>query len=317
MNPVAIEVRHVSKRFGRRSAVEDLSFSVPAGAVCGLLGHNGAGKSTVIGMILGQVWPDAGEVRVQGWEVTRHRDRALARVGALFETPAFYEELSARRNLEIFSSYTAPVSRAEIANALQRVGLNGSERAPVRTFSHGMRMRLALAQALLPGPEILILDEPGEGLDPEGMYELRQMIRQLHRDLRLTILFSSHRLSEVEELCTHLVVLRQGRKVFDGPWDRLQSASNLVRLEVEPFAEAVAALAREGLIRHSGRDPEGGWVIPAPGVETDTLARRLVESGYRLREIHRPRASLESLYLSLMQRPTPPVTEVASTTDRA
>lgn len=310
MNPAAIELDGVTKRFGRRVAVAELSFAVAPGEVFGLLGHNGAGKSTAIGMMLGQVWPDAGHVRLQGWDVVRNRSRALARVGALFETPAFYEELSGWRNLEILSSYSGGVSHSEMAEVLVRVGLKGREHAPVRTYSHGMRMRLAMAQALLPRPEILILDEPGEGLDPEGMYELRQTLRQLHEELGLTILLSSHRLDEVEALCTHIVVMREGRKVYDGPWDRLQRVSAEIRLEVEPFASAVAGLRAAGLVTEAGRDGQGGWVRPAPGVEPEILARWLVQQGFALRELHRPRLTLENFYLCLMERQsTEPVVE--------
>ena len=169
--------------------------SVPRGAIYGLLGHNGAGKSTAIGMMLGQVWPTHGEVRVGGHEVTSHRRLALQKVGAIFETPVFYDYLSGWRNLEILSHYTGPTTSARIREVLDLVGLNGRETSRVRTYSHGMRTRLALAQALLPNPELLILDEPGDGLDPEGIHEMRELILQLHRDFQLTILVCSHLLA--------------------------------------------------------------------------------------------------------------------------
>jgi ABC-2 type transport system ATP-binding protein len=297
----AIELVNVTKRFGRRTAVADLTLRVPVGEVFGLLGHNGAGKSTAIGMMLGQIWPTAGQVRVHGWDVTTHRARALARVGAIFETPAFYDYLSGWRNLEIFSSYTAPVSRQRLAEVLDWVGLTGREHSAVRTYSHGMRARLALAQALLPEPDLLILDEPAEGLDPEGIHELRQMLRRLHRDMGLTLLVSSHQLGEMEQLCTRIAILRQGRKVYDGPWDRMGTNEGRIRLEVSPFEQAVAGLQAAGLVREGGRDSEGGWVTPAPGVGTEQLARWLVQAGFALHELRRPRQTLEEFYLSLIQ----------------
>src|ERR1043165_9155164 len=183
-----IELRNVQKKFGRRVAVDDLTLSVPRGEIFGLLGHNGAGKSTAIGMMLGQVWPTSGTVRLCGHDVASHRRTALAKVGAIFETPVFYDYLSGWRNLEIFSSYTAPTSAARIREVIEWVGLTGREKSKVRTYSHGMRSRLALAQALLPKPEWLILDEPGDGLDPEGIHELRQTILRLQRELGLTLL---------------------------------------------------------------------------------------------------------------------------------
>ncbi len=171
---------------------------VPAGEIFGLLGHNGAGKSTAIGMMLGQVWPTAGEIRICSHDVTTHRRLALQKVGAIFETPVFYNYLSGWQNLEILSQYTARTSQERIREVVDWVGLTGREKSKVRTYSHGMRARLALAQALLPGPELLILDEPSDGLDPEGIHEMRQTILRLHRDMGLTILLSSHMLNEVE-----------------------------------------------------------------------------------------------------------------------
>src|SRR5436853_4770892 len=202
-----IELRGLRKVFGTRVAVESIDLVVPRGEIFGLLGHNGAGKSTAIGMMLGQVWPTAGEVRVCGFDVARHRQRALQKVGAIFETPVFYDYLSGRRNLEILSHYSAPTPRARIQEVIEWVGLTGRELSPVRTYSHGMRTRLALAQALLPQPELLILDEPSDGLDPEGIHEIRQTILRLHREFKLTILLSSHMLNEVEQLCTRIAVL--------------------------------------------------------------------------------------------------------------
>ena len=153
---------------------------------------NGSGKSTIIGMILGQVWPTSGDVFVCGRDVFNNRREALQKVGAIFEAPAFYEYFSGLRNLQILSQYTGPARQGRIREVLDWVGLSGREHSTVKTYSHGMRARLALAQALLPGPELLILDEPSDGLDPEGIHEMRQTILRLHRELRLTIFFSSH-----------------------------------------------------------------------------------------------------------------------------
>ena len=207
-----IQLRHVIKKFSGRTAVDDLSFTVPRGEIFGLLGHNGAGKSTAIGMMLGQVWPTGGTVEICGHDVQVNRRAALMRVGAIFEAPVFYDYLSGRSNLEILSTYTAPTSKARIHEVIDWVGLTGRQQSKVRTYSHGMRARLALAQALLPNPELLILDEPSDGLDPEGIHEMRQTILRLQRELGLTILLSSHLLNEVEQLCTRIAVLQQGKK---------------------------------------------------------------------------------------------------------
>ena len=211
-----IQLRGVSKQFGKRWAVRELDLSVPRGEIFGLLGHNGAGKSTAIGMMLGQVWPTTGELRICGHDITRDRAKALHRVGAIFETPVFYDYLSGWKNLQILSHYTAPTPPERIKKIVEWVGLTGREHDKVSKYSHGMRTRLALAQALLPDPELLILDEPSDGLDPEGIHEMRLTIQRLQKELGLTILLSSHLLNEVELLCTRIAVLNQGKKVFEG-----------------------------------------------------------------------------------------------------
>jgi ABC-2 type transport system ATP-binding protein len=213
-----IRLENLQKRFGHRVAVENLSLHIEEGALFGLLGHNGAGKSTTIGMMLGQVIPDQGQVLINGHDVQRQRALALDHVGAIFETPSFYGYLSGRRNLEIFCSYGRPVSAKEMNDVVDMVRLGSRIDDPVQVYSHGMRQRLALAQALLPRPRVLILDEPSEGLDPEGIYEMRELIRQLHRDFQLTILICSHLLAEVEQICPHVAIMRNGRLLFQGDW---------------------------------------------------------------------------------------------------
>ena len=293
-----IRLSSVSKTFGDRVAVDDLDLHVPRGEIFGLLGHNGAGKSTAIGMMLGQVWPTRGEVLVCGHDVTRRRQDSLLKVGAIFETPVFYDYLSGRRNLEILSHYTARTSRERIQEVMDWVGLSGRERSNVKTYSHGMRARLALAQALLPQPELLILDEPSDGLDPEGIHEMRQTIRRLHRELGLTIFLSSHLLNEVEQLCTRIAVMSQGRKVFEGLLAEVRQGKSWVRLSVDDFPRAVATLRGEQLILD---ERDGQFVALAPEVGTDQLVRRLVAQGLAVYEIARHEQTLEDFYLGLMR----------------
>ncbi len=298
MNNFVIRLSALGKTFGERVAVDDLNLHVPRGEIFGLLGHNGAGKSTAIGMMLGQVWPTHGEVLVCGHDVTRQRQHALLKVGAIFETPVFYDYLSGWRNLEILSHYTAPTPKERIQEVIDWVGLTGREKSKVKTYSHGMRARLALAQALLPKPELLILDEPGDGLDPEGIHELRQTIRRLHCDLGLTIFLSSHLLNEVEQLCTRIAVMTQGRKVFEGSLAEVKQGKNWVRLRVNDFPRAVEALRGEQLILD---ERDGQFVALAPDVATDRLVRRLVERGIAVYEIARHERTLEDFYLGLMR----------------
>lgn len=292
-----IELKNICKRFGERLAVDGLTLEVPKGEIYGLLGHNGAGKSTTIGMMLGQVWPSSGDVRICGHDVTAHRRQALQKVGAIFESPAFYDYLSGRRNLEILSSYTAPTPRARISEVIEWVGLTGRETARVRTYSHGMRARLALAQALLPRPELLILDEPSDGLDPEGIHEMRETILRLQRELQLTILLSSHFLNEVEQTCTRIAVLNQGRKVFEGPLSATRQRQQWVRLKTGDFPAAVREL-REAKLVTDQRD--GQFVTLAPGTGTDQIVRLLVRREIAVYEIAPEAETLESFYLGLM-----------------
>jgi len=299
-----IELSHLHKKFGQRPAVNDLTLTVPRGEVFGLLGHNGAGKSTTIGMMLGQVWPTGGEVKVCGYDVTTHRAKALQKVGAIFEAPAFYDYLSGRRNLEILSHYTAPPSKERIREVVDWVGLTGREQTPVKTYSHGMRARLALAQALLPQPELLILDEPGSGLDPEGIAEMRQTILRLHRELGLTILLSSHLLTEVEQLCTRIAVLHHGEKVFDGAIADVKAAHGRVALRTKDFARATVFLRQAGLISGS----EGTeFILLNDGATIAEITRALVEAGHPVDGIWTREQTLEDFYLELVKSaPTAP-----------
>lgn len=293
-----IQLRGVSKQFGARWAVRDLDLAVPRGEIFGLLGHNGAGKSTAIGMMLGQVWPTTGELRICGHDITRDRAKALHRVGAIFETPVFYDYLSGRKNLEILSHYTAPTPPERITKIVEWVGLTGRDGDKVSKYSHGMRTRLALAQALLPDPELLILDEPSDGLDPEGIHEMRLTIQRLQKELGLTILLSSHLLNEVEQLCTRIAVVNQGRKVFEGTLAEAKQTKQWVRLKVGDFAKAATSLQSERLITDTRN---GSLVALADGVKTDALVRRLVALDMPVFEVAQEEETLESFYLNLMQ----------------
>ncbi|HWX20887.1 MAG TPA: ABC transporter ATP-binding protein [Candidatus Binatia bacterium] len=296
-----IRLKNVSKQFGHRQAVEDLNLHVSAGEVYGLLGHNGAGKSTAIGMMLGQVWPTAGDVRICGHDVTTERSKALQKVGAIFESPAFYDYLSGRRNLEILSSYTAPTPPERIAEVIQWVGLTGREQSKVKTYSHGMRARLALAQALLPEPELLILDEPSDGLDPEGIHEMRETILRLRRELGLTILLSSHFLNEVEQLCTRIAVLNQGRIVFEGSLAETRQREQWLRLKTADFTQAVKALREAELINE---ERGGQFISLRQGIGPERVVRLLVEKGMPVYEIAPEEETLEGFYLKLMNGQT-------------
>ncbi|MEA3206948.1 MAG: type transport system ATP-binding protein [Chthoniobacter sp.] len=291
-----IELKNLSKAFKGKPALHGLSLKVERGEIFGLLGHNGAGKSTTFGIMLGQVFADAGEAFIAGISVQRERARALARVGAIFESPAFYDYLSGWKNLEIFTSYSARVPRKEIEEVVEIVGLTERIHDPVRTYSHGMRQRLGLAQALLPAPELVLLDEPTEGLDPEGIHEIRNLIQRLNRERGLTVLFSSHLLSEVEQLCDHVAILNQGRKIFDGRWDSLGGDGTRYRLEVDDWARAAGVVVQTG-----AKVIEPGLIELPAGRDAAELVAGLVGVGVKVRAVEPLRRNLEQMYLELTQ----------------
>ncbi|WP_042725406.1 ABC transporter ATP-binding protein [Chthoniobacter flavus] len=300
-----IELRNLQKAFGGKPALHDLSLEMKRGEIFGLLGHNGAGKSTTLGILLGQVFPDQGEAFVNGVSVQRERAKALERTGAIFEAPRFYDYLSGWRNLEIYTSYSARVPKEKIAEAVETVGLTRRIRDKVGTYSQGMRQRLGLAQALLPDNELILLDEPTNGLDPEGIHEMRLLIQRLNRERGITVLFCSHLLVEVEQLCDRVAILNQGHKVFDGRWAELDSEQRSVRLEVDDWEKAA------GLLRdiEQLKIVENGLVTVGKDFDTADLVERLVQGGIRVRAVEPHRRNLEEIYLSITHNGATPHTE--------
>jgi len=293
VDPPMLEVQGVCKRFGARRAVDSVSFQVRRGELFGLLGHNGAGKSTTIGMILGQVYPDAGTVRIGGADVFQQRARALARVGAIFETPCFYDYLSGWRNLEVFTAYTRLTTEDEIRRAVRRVGLEGRIHDPVGKYSHGMRQRLALAQALLPDPEFLILDEPSDGLDPEGIAEMRELVLDLNRREGLAILLCSHQLDEVQRLCRRLAILRSGRLVFSGNWHEMDPDEQELDLRTADTEGDCRALEQAGMAGHK----DGRWVLASGTQVADCVDFLVSKKKSRIQHAGIKEATLEDVYL--------------------
>jgi ABC-type multidrug transport system ATPase subunit len=235
-----IEVRNLSKRFGSFQAVHDVSFSVFKGDVFGFLGPNGAGKSTSIRCLNSLIKPDSGTVELFGESIATHRESILGRVGSIIEKPDFYKYLSAYRNLEIFSRISGkPSSKREIYNMLDFVGLGGREKDKFAGFSHGMKQRLGIAQTLLHNPDLIILDEPTTGLDPQGIIDIRNLILRLRNEQNKTVLLSSHNLAEIELICNRMVIINKGRSIVEGSVSDLMNGENLIlRLEASPLPTA-------------------------------------------------------------------------------
>ena len=286
-----IQLQNLTKSFKGRPALHGLSLTVAKGEIFGLLGHNGAGKSTTLGILLGQVFPASGEAFIDGVSVQRDRGRALAKTGAIFEAPRFYDYLSGWRNLLIYSSYTARVPERTIEEVVEIVGLTARIHHKVGTYSQGMRQRLGLAQALLPANEVILLDEPTNGLDPEGIHEMRELIKRLNRERGITVVFCSHLLVEVEQLCDHVVILNQGRKIFDGRWADLAEDRRRVRLDVDNWERAAALLGAHVV--------EPGIIAISDGVEIADLVAKLVHGGVRVSAVEPQRRNLEQVYLEM------------------
>ncbi len=299
-----VRLENLRKDFGGKPALAPLNLEISAGEIFGLLGHNGAGKSTTFGLILGQLRPTGGEVFVRGVSVQRERGRALQRVGAIFETPAFYDYLSGWRNLAMLTALSRRVTPEETNEAVRFVGLEKRIHDPVRTYSHGMRQRLALAQALLPSPELVLLDEPAEGLDPEGIRELRELILTLNRERGMTVVLSSHLLAEVQQTCHRVAILHRGRLVFQGHWQDLVRDRASYRLDVDDWTRAATAVAACGATLDAAA---GTLSLPSADADVADVVTALVGAGIRVRAVEPVRQSLEDVYLdTVAERELPP-----------
>jgi ABC-2 type transport system ATP-binding protein len=290
-----LEAKGLSKAFNGKPALEGVGFELARGEIYGLLGHNGAGKSTSLGIILGMVAPDRGEVFVDGISVQKQRGKALQKVGAIFEAPAFYDYMSGWENLKVLMSYSGGFDEKAARAVVERVGLEKRITSKVRTYSHGMRQRLALAQSLLPEPELLLLDEPTDGLDPEGIKWFRDFILQLREEKGMTVLFNSHLLSEVELMCDRVAILREGKRVFEGSVKNLAHETPVYQVDLDPWTEAESVIRKfNGEILESQRIS-----LPAD-LDPSVLVAELVKAGVAVREFAPIRRSLEDVYMEIL-----------------
>jgi len=298
----AVATAGLTKRFrGGQLAVAGIDLVVPHGSVYGFLGPNGSGKTTTIRMLLGLVTPTAGSHTLLGREMPRHAADVLPRVGALVEGPAFHPHLSGQANLARLDAADRTADPAttdqRIATALERVGLTAAARKRYRAYSMGMRQRLGIAAALLQPRELLVLDEPTNGLDPQGTREVRSLVSALAAD-GVTVLLSSHLLSEVEQVCTHVGVMHVGRLVSQGTLDELrQGQAPRVTVDSADPAHAVRALAGLGL---TDVDTDGRTVSALLGdLEPEAIVAALVRDGVPVRQFIVAAADLEDVFVSL------------------
>ena len=301
----AVETHGLTKRFKDNVAVDGVELLVPRGCAFGYLGPNGAGKTTLIRVLLGLTHADAGTMSLLGYPVPAHRHRALARIGAIVDEPRFHGHLTGRQNLQILAAAREPAARTRIGPALERVGIAHRADDKVSKYSMGMRQRLGVAACLLGDPQLLILDEPMNGLDPAGMLDMREMILSLVAEGR-TVVLSSHLLDEVERTCDAVAIVDRGKVIRQGPIaDLLANSAFELQVDCSPSERAQALLASTPWQTGIRVEPEGLRIDLAAGTGREAVAevnRLLVEGGvsaYRLQEVH---ASLESWFLEVTTR---------------
>jgi len=297
----ALQTSDLHHRFVNHDVLRGIDIQVPAGSIYGFLGPNGAGKTTTLRLVLGLLQTQQGEIRIFGKRFDRERIAILRNVGSLIESPSLYDHLSASENLRLMQLiHRCPASR--IAEVLELVGLADTGRKRAKQFSLGMRQRLAIAGALLHRPELIILDEPTNGLDPSGIIEIRNLLMELNRRDGCTILVSSHLLSEIERLATHVGILGKGKLLFQGTVDELRRCRQEVlsiRMSTSDNADAVRAITDDGI---AARVDEEEIVLPAlTGERIAGLNRMLMARNLDVYEIRTVRNDLETIFLNLVQ----------------
>jgi ABC-2 type transport system ATP-binding protein len=298
-----IEVKGLQKSFGSFEAVKNVSFTVNKGDVFGFLGPNGAGKSTTMRCMLSLIKPNAGDIRIFGKNLFEERNAILAKVGSIVEKPDFYKYLSALKNLEIFARISgAEVSQKAIFETLDFVGLLGREKDKVGGFSHGMRQRLGIAQTLLHQPELIILDEPTTGLDPQVIIEVRDLILRLKNEQNKPVILSSHQLAEIELVANRMVIINKGQTIIEGSVAELMNAQEtLLHIELTHNSQGAATLIHEIL-------PAVKFQVSSPktlelNVEKQHIAllnSKLVQAGFEVVALE-PKRKLEDFFIQMTQ----------------
>jgi ABC-type multidrug transport system ATPase subunit len=295
-----VTVSHLSKKFRTHTAVDDLSFSVQEGDVYGFLGQNGAGKSTTIRMLLTLVEPTAGNIKLFGLDLRKERKKILRQVGAVIEKPDLYKYLSAYENLSLFARMSgSKISKKELYSQLEMVGLGDRVADKVKTFSQGMKQRLGIAVALVHNPRLIILDEPTNGLDPQGIADMRNLILHLSRHLNKTIIVSSHMLHEIEQISTRMLIIDQGKKMVEGTVATLMDPEKtMVEAETKNPKEAANLLETSAWFKYLQKTTENGLIFQMPKDLIPDLNRELVRLQIQVTSLQ-AKTSLEAYFLSI------------------
>lgn len=299
MQPI-VNVTGLTKQFNDLTAVQDLSFSVHEGDVYGFLGQNGAGKSTTIRMLLSLIRPGSGKIEIFGRDLQHYRNEILTQVGAVIEKPDVYKYLSAYENLKLFAKLSGiRATDARLMNQLEQVGLAGRAKDTVKTFSQGMKQRLGIAIALVHDPKLIILDEPTNGLDPQGIADIRNLILHLSRDLKKTVIVSSHLLSEIEQVATRVLIIDKGRKIVEGSAQELFDPSQtLVALQTLDHVDALQKLQNSNWAGNLQQQRGATLLLKLDRNQIPQFHRDLVAMNIELVSLE-PRHSLEDYFLQV------------------
>ena len=302
MTEEVIKVKNLAKNFGSFEAVRDVSFTVNKGDVFGFLGPNGAGKSTTIRCLLSLIKLNAGSIEMFGKTYDTSRYEILSKIGSIIEKPDFYNYLSAQKNLEIFARISgATVSTKEIHEMLEFVGLGGRGKDKTKGFSHGMKQRLGIAQTLLHKPELIILDEPTTGLDPQGIIEIRNLILRLKNEQNKTILLSSHQLSEIELIANRMVIITKGKSLVEGDVQELLNAQELtVRLELSDVNKAIPLIQQHFVNSDITRINETEISLSLERQEVPQLNKMLGDNQILVYTLE-PKRKLEDFFIKIVQ----------------
>jgi ABC-type multidrug transport system ATPase subunit len=303
MSEKIIETKNLRKSFGSFVAVDNLNFEVYPGDVYGFLGPNGAGKSTTIRMLLTLIRPDAGAITMFGKPLAGNRSFILGRTGSIVEKPDFYKYLTAENNVRLFAKLSGyRVTEKRIAEIFELVGLKGREKDQAKAYSHGMKQRLGLATALIHDPELIILDEPTTGLDPQGIIDIRNLITHLSRDLKKTILLSSHILSEIELIANRMVIIHNGKSIVEGKVDELLNATELVAsFQVSDIQLALREIAASDWQNFLSEKKDDRLVFHISQKQVAMLNSFLCEKGIAVTGIE-SKKKLEDYFLQLISR---------------
>jgi ABC-type branched-subunit amino acid transport system ATPase component len=294
-----IKVNNVSKHFGSLKAVDELSFEVQAGQVFGFLGQNGSGKSTTIRMLLSLIHPTSGSIEIFGNSIQSNRNKVLEEIGAIIERPDLYPYLSAKEHLQLFAKLRSKkITPSSIEDTLKKVGLKDRAKDKVKTFSLGMKQRLGIGIALLHNPSLIILDEPTNGLDPQGISDIRNLIQQLAKEEGKTILVSSHILSEIEQMASHILILNKGKKIADGPIQSLLDPNKMVvHITTTNDEQAIQVILAGSFSNYLLKRKEGIY-LSIPHFEIPLLNQFLINAGVGLVSVE-SKNSLEDYFLQL------------------